>query len=163
MTAQAEYAPGWPGIPPRWTSSDKSGVGTALSPASHVWFTLSHGIFNEIYYPPTGRKNLTPRITFTRDGSLEQRWLDYLSGWPDEGYPSGRACRRSGNEQISGRDDDPLYLLLDGRESMGEDGLSCHCGMNGCIPVRPPSRVSKPPYWVVIPFSKAIVTREEIL
>ena len=44
-------APGWPGIAPRWTSSAKSGVGTALSPVSRVWFTLSHGILNEIYYP----------------------------------------------------------------------------------------------------------------
>lgn len=47
----ATIPPGQPGIPPRWTSSAKSGVGTALSPASRVWFTLSHGIFNEIYYP----------------------------------------------------------------------------------------------------------------
>lgn len=45
------YAPGWPGIPARWTSSAKSGVGTALGPGSRVWFTVSHGILNEIYYP----------------------------------------------------------------------------------------------------------------
>ena len=45
------YAPGWPGIPPRWTSSAKTGIGTALNHASRVWFTLSHGILNEIYYP----------------------------------------------------------------------------------------------------------------
>jgi len=44
-------APGWPGIPARWTSSVKNGVGTALGAGSHVWFTLSHGILNEIYYP----------------------------------------------------------------------------------------------------------------
>jgi glucoamylase len=44
-------APGWPGIPARWTSSAKSGVGRALSSQSQVWFTLSHGILNEIYYP----------------------------------------------------------------------------------------------------------------
>ena len=44
-------APGWPGIPPRWTSSAKVGVGTALDPLSHVWFTISHGILNEVYYP----------------------------------------------------------------------------------------------------------------
>jgi glucoamylase len=44
-------APGWPGIPARWTSSAKSGIGTALSGRSQVWFTLSHGILNEIYYP----------------------------------------------------------------------------------------------------------------
>jgi glucoamylase len=36
---------------PRWTTSAKQGIGTALSPASRVWFTVSHGIFNEIYYP----------------------------------------------------------------------------------------------------------------
>ncbi len=44
-------APGWPGIPPRWTSSAKSGIGTAISAVSRVWFTLSHGILDEIYYP----------------------------------------------------------------------------------------------------------------
>jgi glucoamylase len=45
------YAPGWPGIEPRWTSSAKTGAGTALNLHSRVWFTLSHGILNEIYYP----------------------------------------------------------------------------------------------------------------
>lgn len=44
-------APGWPGGPARWTSSAKSGVGTALTARSRVWFSLSHGILNEIYYP----------------------------------------------------------------------------------------------------------------
>ena len=44
-------APGWPGIEPRWTSSAKTGVGTALSAVGRVWFTLSHGILNEVYYP----------------------------------------------------------------------------------------------------------------
>ena len=44
-------APGWPGIPARWTSSAKNGVGTALQSPSRVWFTLSHGILNEIYHP----------------------------------------------------------------------------------------------------------------
>lgn len=47
----ANLAPGAPGIPARWTSSAKSGVGTALSPACPIWFTISHGILNEIYYP----------------------------------------------------------------------------------------------------------------
>ena len=45
------FAPGWPGIPARWTSSAKSGLGTAVSRDSRVWFTVSHGILNEIYYP----------------------------------------------------------------------------------------------------------------
>jgi len=45
------HAPGWPGIPPRWTSSAKTGVGTALNQHSKVWFTISHGILNEVYFP----------------------------------------------------------------------------------------------------------------
>ena len=48
-------APGRPGIEPRWTSSAKSGVGTAADPASQVWFTVSHGILNEIYWPEVDR------------------------------------------------------------------------------------------------------------
>ena len=52
MTSSApSFAPGWPGIPPRWTSSAKTGVGTALNQHSKVWFTLSHGILNEVYFP----------------------------------------------------------------------------------------------------------------
>lgn len=46
-TAQA---PGAPGITPTWTSSDKDLVGTALGP-SRLWFTIGHGIVNEVYYP----------------------------------------------------------------------------------------------------------------
>ncbi len=49
-TSHENYAPGWPGLEPTWTSSAKSGVGTALDPESEVWFTTSHGILNEIYY-----------------------------------------------------------------------------------------------------------------
>src|SRR6201997_3704308 len=51
LMAETRYAPGWPGIPPRWTSSAKTGVGTALNQHSRIWFTLSHGILNEVYFP----------------------------------------------------------------------------------------------------------------
>jgi glucoamylase len=51
MYTPDRFAPGWPGIPARWTSSAKTGIGTALTHESRVWFTLSHGIVNEIYYP----------------------------------------------------------------------------------------------------------------
>jgi hypothetical protein len=49
--ARALFAPGWPELPARWTSSAKGGVGSALDQSGRVWFTLSHGILNEIYYP----------------------------------------------------------------------------------------------------------------
>ncbi len=42
---------GHPGISPRWTRSCKEGLGTAYNSASRVWFTLSHGILNEVYFP----------------------------------------------------------------------------------------------------------------
>jgi glucoamylase len=43
--------PGHPGAPPRWTSSAKDGVGTAVNPACRVWFTLAEGIVTEVYHP----------------------------------------------------------------------------------------------------------------
>ena len=51
MSNIEQTPPGAPGIAARWTSSAKSGVGTALTPACRVWFTVSHGILNEVYYP----------------------------------------------------------------------------------------------------------------
>jgi glucoamylase len=67
------YAPGWPGIPPRWTSSAKSGVGTALNQHSKVWFTLSHGILNEVYFPRVDQ-------ACTRDmGFVVTNGLDFFS------------------------------------------------------------------------------------
>ena len=40
MPTNAVTPPGAPGIPPRWTSSAKSGVGTAAGRGSRVWFVL---------------------------------------------------------------------------------------------------------------------------
>jgi glucoamylase len=51
MSDSPIHAPGSPGIPPRWTSSAKTGAGTALNQHSKVWFTISHGILNEVYFP----------------------------------------------------------------------------------------------------------------
>jgi glucoamylase len=67
------YAPGWPGIEPRWTSAAKTGVGTSLNLRSRVWFTLSHGILNEIYFPRVDQ-------ACTRDfGLLVTNGRDYFS------------------------------------------------------------------------------------
>ncbi|MEM0075277.1 MAG: glucan 1,4-alpha-glucosidase [Conexivisphaerales archaeon] len=61
-------APGAPGIEPRWTSSAKSGVGTAASRHSKVWFTLSHGIINEVYYPRHDQANTRDLQFLVADG-----------------------------------------------------------------------------------------------
>src|SRR5260370_7195680 len=44
-------ATGAPGIVPRWSRSAKDAVCSAYSSVSGVWFTVSAGILNEIYYP----------------------------------------------------------------------------------------------------------------
>ncbi len=63
MAEMIDEAPGHPGTAPRWTSSAKSGVGSATTTSSRVWFTLSHGILNEVYYPH-------PDLPCTRDLGL---------------------------------------------------------------------------------------------
>jgi glucoamylase len=47
-------APGGPGLPPTWSSSDKDAVGTSHY-SSRVWFTVGHGILNEVYWPHVDR------------------------------------------------------------------------------------------------------------
>ena len=44
-------ATGAPGIAPRWTRSAKDVVGTAYSTSSRIWYTVSAGVINEIYFP----------------------------------------------------------------------------------------------------------------
>jgi glucoamylase len=51
ITEDSPAAFGAPGIAPRWTRSAKDVVGTAYSSVSRVWFTISKGVLNEIYYP----------------------------------------------------------------------------------------------------------------
>jgi glucoamylase len=59
---------GHPGIPPRWTSSSKEGVGTAYTDASRVWFTISHGILNEVYYPTVDHPQIRDLQFLVSDG-----------------------------------------------------------------------------------------------
>src|SRR3954466_2397629 len=59
---------GHPGIPPRWTSSSKEGIGTAYSDASRVWFTISHGILNEVYFPTVDRPQIRDLQFLVTDG-----------------------------------------------------------------------------------------------
>jgi glucoamylase len=92
VTSGARLAPGGPGGPARWTSSAKSGVGTALSNRSRVWFTLSHGIFNEIYYPRIDQACIRDMGLIVTDGaslfSEEKRDADSRVRWTADGVPA---------------------------------------------------------------------------
>ncbi len=61
-------APGKPGSQARWTSSQKTGVGTAPMTRSRIWFTLSHGIVNEVYFPDIDKPNTRDMQFIVTDG-----------------------------------------------------------------------------------------------
>src|SRR5664279_813597 len=92
MQVQDSYAPGAPGIPARWTSSAKSGVGTALSGRSRIWFAFSHGIFNEIYYPRIDQACVRDMGLIVTDGldflSEEKRDTCSKVHWHEDGVPA---------------------------------------------------------------------------
>jgi glucoamylase len=78
---------GAPGIGPRWTSSAKEGLGTAYHTSCRVWFTLSHGIVNEIYYPTVDQPNTRDFQFLISDGETffheEKRDLDHRIEYPE--------------------------------------------------------------------------------
>src|SRR5262249_9254831 len=84
---ESSVAFGAPGIEPRWTSSAKEGVGTAYHTSCRVWFTLSHGIVNEIYYPHVDKPNTRDFQFLISDGETfcheEKRDLDHLIEYPE--------------------------------------------------------------------------------
>lgn len=96
-------APGQPGIEPRWTSSAKSGVGTAVGPASQVWFTVSHGVLNEIYAPEVDRACTRDLEFIVTDGkgffSEEKRNTKHRVEYLAPGVPAFRLT----NECVEGR------------------------------------------------------------
>ncbi|MCA9189917.1 MAG: hypothetical protein KDA99_30040, partial [Planctomycetales bacterium] len=59
---------GAPGIEPRWTRSDKDGIGTAYSASSLVWWTLSAGILNEVYFPTIDHPQIRDLQFMVTDG-----------------------------------------------------------------------------------------------
>src|SRR6201989_3023027 len=91
-------APGAPGIEPLWTSSDKSAVGTAVSPESQVWFTASHGILNEVYAPRLDMASIRDFgfvVTANDYFSEEKRDTDHTVEMIEDGVPAFRLVNTS--------------------------------------------------------------------
>jgi glucoamylase len=103
MKKSINYAPGWPGSEPRWTSSAKSGIGTALNRNSRIWFTLSHGILNEIYYPRVDQACTRDMGLIVTNGknffSEEKRHSQNVTTYLADGVPAYRMV----NTCIEGR------------------------------------------------------------
>ena len=84
----ARQAFGHPGIAPRWTRSAKDAVGTAYAAASRVWFTMSRGVLNEVYYPTVDRPQIRDLQYLITDGRSffhdERRHLTCTSEYIDD-------------------------------------------------------------------------------
>ena len=95
---QQGEAPGAPGLPGRWTSSVKNSVGCAYSASSRVWFTASHGILNEIYYPTIDRPQTRDMELLITDGESffheEKRDLLRTFSYVDPAAPGPRQVNR---------------------------------------------------------------------
>jgi glucoamylase len=94
---------GAPGLEPRWTSSRKDAVSTAYAASSRVWFTISHGTLNEIYYPTIDRPQIRDMELLLTDGATffheEKRDLEYDFHYID---PKALAVRVVAND-LQGR------------------------------------------------------------
>ena len=112
------YAPGAPGSSPRWTSTAKTGVGTALWNSSLVWFTLSHGILNEVYHPSVDVACLRDAGLIVTDGSAlfseEKRDVESLVTPLADGVPAYRLVNRC----RSGRYEITKQVVCDPRRSV---------------------------------------------
>jgi len=142
--------PGQPGIPPRWTSSAKQGVGTALSASSRVWFTLSHGILNEVYYGRIDQACIRDLGLLVTDGqsfcSEEKRHTTSEVTWLADGAPGFRVVNlchegryRIEKEVISDPAREVVLMRVRFVPLLGELGdyrvfalLAPHLGNRGC-------------------------------
>ena len=88
MQTSNRNASGALGIEPRWTSSAKDGIGTAYHTSSRLWFTLSHGIVNEVYFPHVDTPNTRDLQFLITDGETfcheEKRDLDHAIEYPEQ-------------------------------------------------------------------------------
>src|ERR1700733_4537851 len=94
---------GCPGLPPRWTSSEKDAVSTAYAASTKIWFTASHGTLNEIYFPTIDRPQTRDmELLFTDEETFfheDKRDILYDFDYIDE---NALAIRVTGHD-VSGR------------------------------------------------------------
>ena len=62
-------ATGAPGMSPRWSHSNKDGIGTAYSADSRLWYTLWRGIVTEVYFPTIDMPQLRDLEFLFTDGT----------------------------------------------------------------------------------------------
>ena len=87
-----KIAPGAPGIPARWTSSFKSGIGKSFNSASDVSFTIGQGVINEVFFPREDIACIRDMELIVTDGegffSEEKKDTEHSIKWMEEGVPA---------------------------------------------------------------------------
>jgi glucoamylase len=90
-------APGAPGIEPTWASSAKDAVGCPMG-SPRLWFTLGHGIVNEVYYPRIDTPQIRDLGFIIADGkgfwSEIKRVADYAIRFLAPGVPAFEITHR---------------------------------------------------------------------
>lgn len=139
MTTNNE-APGTPGLEPCWGPGPKTAVGTAIGNKSNVWFSASHGILNEVYYPRVDTAAILDMGFIVTDGkdyfSEEKQACRSEVKWLEAGVPAFSLTNMASDgaykiekqiitdpdrnslvqfsrfTPLNGRDDYSLYVLL---------------------------------------------------
>jgi glucoamylase len=122
---------GGPGLEPRWTSAAKDTVGTAYAASSRVWYTISHGILNEVYFPTIDRPQIRDMEFLISDGETffheEKRSLNSKFEYIDSDSPAVRVTGRDAAERYTLTKEfisDPhhpiilVHVVMEGEESV---------------------------------------------
>jgi glucoamylase len=103
--AHPRPAPGRPGERPTWETGAKVAVGTSVTTQSRLWFTISNGHLNEIYFPDLDRANtrfvrlvVSGKNNFFSDDASDANHLVEAAG---DGIPAYRIESRSQHGRYS--------------------------------------------------------------
>ncbi len=91
-------ASGKPGKAPTWSSGAKTLVGTSATPRSRVWYTISSGTLNEVYFPDVDQANTCSVHFLVTDGkrffSDEPTDAEHRVEWLAPGIPGAKVESR---------------------------------------------------------------------
>ncbi len=82
-----------------WTTGQKDGIGTALSDASHVYFTIGKGRPTEIYFPSPD-KIVIHSITLFLEGKISETDFNYSVEIPDDFAPFYKIFSKNVEKEI---------------------------------------------------------------
>jgi len=101
MVPKDENAPGWPGKVGKWKTGAKDAVGGLILQSNRIWFTIGHGICDEIYYPRHDSISIRDCGLIVTDGkeffSEEQYDTIHAVSWIEAGLPEiiiTNTCKR---------------------------------------------------------------------